>query len=201
MELMVVLAIAGVILGLGAPNFTRFRLNNRLTNTANDTLAGIVKARNEAVKLQLDVSMCASGDPGDDEPDCEDGATEGFILFQDTNRDCLRGDDEPMLGGYTYEVSFEDTNPLRVRANGDCISFAPTGFRQDIAGRVTLSRLVFCDNRGTALQEGTAVSAGRGISISLTGRSRISRITTGSGVANGEGLADDISTWADTACP
>src|SRR5689334_11426588 len=35
MELMVVLAIAAIIVGLGAPNFNRFRLNSRLTNHAN----------------------------------------------------------------------------------------------------------------------------------------------------------------------
>ena len=202
MELMVVLAIAAIILGLGAPNFNRFRLNNRLTNTANDALAGIVKARNEAIKLQTNVSICASNNPGDAQPSCTNGGTAGFILFQDTNRDCLRtAPGEAMLGGYTYEVSFEATNPLNVRANGNCISFAPTGFRQDIPGRVSLTRLVYCDNRGTALQAGTTMSAARGISISRTGRTRITRITAGSGVANGGGLSDDISTWADAACP
>jgi type IV fimbrial biogenesis protein FimT len=201
-ELLVVLAIAATILGLAVPNFNRFRLNNRLTNTANDVLAGIVKARNEAIKLQVDVSLCASDNPGAEEPECTDGGTAGYILFQDENRDCLRDlPGEALLGGYTYEVSFETTNPLLVRSNGNCISFASTGFRQDIADRVTLTRLVYCDNRGTALQPGTTMSAARGIFVSRTGRTRITRVTTGSGAANGEGRAEDISTWADATCP
>src|SRR5262245_52432902 len=52
MELMVVLSIAAVVVGIGAPSLTQFLKNNRLTNTANDVLSGIVKARSEAIKLQ-----------------------------------------------------------------------------------------------------------------------------------------------------
>jgi len=200
MELMVVLTLAAVIVGLGAPSFNQFRLNGRLTNTANDVLAGIVKARNEAIKLQIDVSMCASANPTAAEPTCTDGATAGYILFRDLNRNCLReAPGEVSAGSYAYEVSFTGSNPLRIRTGGNCISFAPTGFRQDIAGRTTISHLVYCDNRGTALMPGMNVSAARGISLSQTGRARITRTTAGSGA--GAGLSDDISTWADAACP
>ena len=201
MELMVVLAIAASVLVIGAPSFNTFRLNNRLTNAANDALAAITKARTEAIKRQGPVSMCASAAPNAATPACTDGATAGFIVFNDPNNNCLRESTEDMLSSAVYEVSFSNTNPLRIKSNGNCISFAATGFRQDIASRTTLSHLVFCDNRGVALQVGTTQSAGRGISLARTGRARISRITSGSGVANGQGLAEDLSTWSDATCP
>src|SRR5688572_31959540 len=96
MELAVVLAIAGVIVGIGAPTFNQFRLNNRLTNAANDALAAITKGRTEAIKRQASVSMCASASPNVDDPECTDGATAGFIVFLDGNSDCLRDDDEDL---------------------------------------------------------------------------------------------------------
>src|SRR5262245_14756743 len=97
MELMVVLAIAAGIIALGAPSFNSFRLNSRMTNTANDVLAGITKARNEAIKAQRDVSLCASSNPLAANPTCTDGATAGFIAFRDTNRDCIRQNAEDTL--------------------------------------------------------------------------------------------------------
>jgi prepilin-type N-terminal cleavage/methylation domain-containing protein len=202
MELMVVLALAGVIIGLGAPSFNQFRLNGRLTNAVNDMLAGIVRARSEAIKMQVDVSICASANPTAAQPVCTDGATAGFVVFRDPNRNCLReAPGELPVTSHAFEVSFGASNPLRVTSNGNCISFAPTGFRQDLPPRVSVSHLVFCDNRGTAAQVGMTVSAARGIIISRTGRAKVTRVTAGSGVAAGQGLSDDISTWADAACP
>jgi type IV fimbrial biogenesis protein FimT len=200
MELAVVLAIAGVIVGIGAPSFNQFRLNNRLTNAANDALAAITRGRSEAIKRQAVVSMCASTDPTADDPECTDGATEGFIAFVDLNSDCVRDADEDLLASTTYEVAFTGTNPLRVRANGNCISFAGSGFRQNIVGRTSVSRVTYCDNRGLALIPGTTFSAGRGISVSPTGRAHITRTTAGSGAANGEGRSDDMSLWNDVGC-
>jgi type IV fimbrial biogenesis protein FimT len=203
MELMVVLSIAAAILVIGAPSFNQFRLNNRLTNTANDALATIVRARAEAIKLQSDVSMCRSNNPRAASPTCADAGTAGYIVFRDPNRNCVREGTEVHLGSETYDDSFAATDPLRARLNGNCLSFAATGFRQNITagGRTTISRLVYCDNRGIAVMAGSTVSAARGISISQTGRARITRVTAGSGAEAGEGLAEDISTWADATCP
>lgn len=203
MELMVVLSIAAVVIGLGAPSITQFLKNNRLTNTANDVLAGIVKARTEAIKSQVDVSMCRSDNPLASAPTCSDSGSAGYIVFRDITgtKNCARATTEPVIAAYTYDQSFTSTDPMRVRWNGNCLSFAATGFRQDIAGKTTISRVVVCDNRAKAKMAGSTLSAARGISVTRTGRARITRITTGSGSTLGEGMGDDISTWTDTACP
>lgn len=200
MELMIALAVAAIILTLAVPNFSRFRLNNRLSNAANDALSVITRARTDAIKRQISVSLCASTVPNAAAPTCSDGAIEGLISFIDLNNNCLRDSGEDLLGTTTYEVLDSSANPLRVRTNGNCMSFASTGFRQNIASRISISRMTFCDDRGLALLPGTTMSAGRGVSVSSTGRARITRTTSGSGVANGEGRADDMSLWDDATC-
>ena len=202
MELMVVLSIAAVVIGIGAPSLTQFLKNNRLTNTANDVLSGMVRARNEAIKLQTDVSMCRSNNPTAATPTCTATGTAGYIVFRDNvSKNCLRGTTEVLVAAYRYDQSFTTTDPMRVSWNGTCLSFASTGFRQDIASTTTISRVVVCDNRGKNLLAGSTLSAARGISVTRTGRARITRVTSGTGSTAGEGLGDDISTWTDAACP
>jgi len=202
MELMVVLSIAAVVIGIRAPSLTQILTNNRLTNTANDVLAGMVKARSEAIKMQTDVAMCRSDNPTAATPTCNDAGNAGYIVFRDiTTKDCTRVSTEPLVAAYTYDASFTSTDPMRVKWNGNCLSFAATGFRQDIASRTTISHVVVCDNRAKAKMTGSSLSAARGISVTRTGRARVTRITTGSGSTLGEGMGDDISTWTDTACP
>jgi type IV fimbrial biogenesis protein FimT len=196
MELMVVLSIAGVIIALGAPSFTRFQLNNRLTNSANDLLATLVQARTEAITRQVNVSWCTSATPGVDTASCA-ASNAGWIAFVDTNRNCLRDTGEIFLGGRQLDHSMSQ-HPLTFVSNGDCLSYAPTGFLQDISGRVTATHTLFCDERGTAQLAGTNMSAGRGLVVARTGRAKITRLITG-------GSSEDITTWTSApvslSCP
>ncbi|HEV7605936.1 MAG TPA: GspH/FimT family pseudopilin [Steroidobacteraceae bacterium] len=194
MELMVVLSIAGVVLAIGVPNFSRFRLNARMTNTVNDALTSIVKARTEAIRRQQSVSICASSDPLIAAATCTDGATVGFLMFADTNNNCVLDGTDVRLDARAYANDIS-ANPLLVRSNGNCISYAPTGFLQNIAARTRVTRLLYCDNRGLAAAAGTTLSAARGITIALTGRAQVTRDRT-------SGLSSDVTTWGGgMTCP
>ena len=194
MELMVVLAIAAAVLVLGAPNFNQFRLNNRLTNAANDMLSATTLARTEAIKRQVAVAACPSSDPLGDEPTCVTNATSGWIVFEDTDGNCKRGLTEAVIDARKLEND-NTANLLRVKYDGDCLSFAPTGFRQAIAGTTPVNHILMCDNRGITKAAGTTLSAARGIIISPTGRARVTRDISG-------GLADDITKWGPAGvCP
>jgi type IV fimbrial biogenesis protein FimT len=169
-ELMIVLAVAGTILALGAPSFNDFRRNNRLTAAANDFITSVQLARTEAIKRQRNVVVCASGNADDPGASCNGGNYVGWIVFEDRNGNCLRSGDEPLLGaGGPLDTA------LANNADGNCLSFSPTGFAQVVAGRPALSRLVVCDERGLTLQAGTTVSAARGITIARTGRALVHR--------------------------
>jgi len=192
MELMVVLTIAAIILGLGAPNFNRFRLNSRLTNSANDMLATLATARTDAIKTQVNVSMCASANPTDPAATCTYGSNIGWISFRDTDGNCLRSAGEPIVGSGAFDHSF-NSQPLYVKVNGNCVSFSPTGFTRTVAGVSQLDHVLMCDNRGiAALPDAGMLSAGRGLVVERTGRSRITRAVTG-------GLADDLTQWSGMA--
>jgi type IV fimbrial biogenesis protein FimT len=192
MELMVVLAIASIIIGLGAPNFNRFRLNSRLTNSANDLLASLSNSRTEAIKRQGIISLCPSDNAADEGASCTDGSDKGWVAFQDKNGDCVRDDGEAVVTNGEFDHSFT-SQPLYVKSNGDCVSFSPTGFTRSVADVVMMSHMLICDKRGIAPLEGAgSLSAGRGIVVERTGRSRISRTTAG-------GLSNDLNEWADMA--
>ena len=184
-ELLVALAVAGLLLGLAAPSFDLFRRNNRLTGAANDFLAATQVARTEAIKRQVPVSMCPSADPTSAGAGCGGGAFNGWIVFVDTNNDCSRAGGEAIV-----KTGGPIATSVTPKSNGTCISFAPTGFLQPAADA---TRTVFCDDRGLAVVAGQNQSAGRGIFVTNTGRSRVTRDVT-------SGSSTDVSTWG-LACP
>lgn len=171
MELAVTLALAGLILGIGAPNFWEFRRNNLLTGVANDFLGGILSARTEALKRQTPVSLCPSDNPEDPEPDCTEGAATGWITFVDANSDCERDDDEEVLRSQNQvDASLDGAS------DGVCLSFAANGFRQVVPAKASIAHAMFCDDRGnTATSADGAVSYARGIEVTPTGRAAITR--------------------------
>lgn len=172
-ELMIVLLLAGAILAIGAPSFGDFRRNNRLTAAANDFVAALQLARTEAIKRQRPVALCPSSSANTPNANCNAGDFIGWIAFEDRNGDCLRSVDEPILRG---------AGPLEVtvanNADGSCVIFTPTGFTQRTTPRPALNRVIFCDDRGLALQSGTNQSAARGIQIAPGGRPQVLRDPT-----------------------
>ncbi|MGD9596972.1 MAG: GspH/FimT family pseudopilin [Steroidobacteraceae bacterium] len=175
MELMIVLALAAVILSIGAPSFAEFRRNNRLTGAGNELLGAMQTARSEAIKRQVPVAVCPSNDPGDAGATCSAGAFTGWIVFVDPDNNCVRDTANPRE--VVLRVGDTIDPALTVRSTGICASFAGNGFLQDdvpsaadVAGNT-----IFCDDRGKALQAGTNLSSARGVDVSATGRSRVTR--------------------------
>src|SRR5262245_7042692 len=90
-ELLVTLAVAGVLLGIGIPNFREFQRNGTMTAAANDLLTGTLLARSEALKLQgaPPVVVCLVKMPLEATPTCDLDATDttdrGFIVWVDTD--------------------------------------------------------------------------------------------------------------------
>lgn len=196
-ELMVVLALAAVILALGAPSFNEFRRNNRLTAVANDFLGAIQVARTEAIKRQVPAAVCPSDNPDASLATCTAGNFRGWIAFVDVDNNCVRdiasgtpaGSKEPVLRAGN-RIDSDALKPLFEVSKGVCISFGADGFRQNksVTGKDEATRTVFCDSRGNTNQAGTTQSAARGIEVTQTGRARVTRVTS------------EINDWSMT-CP
>ncbi len=61
-ELMVTIAIAAILLGVGVPSFTNMIVGNRLATQTNELISGINLARSEAVKRNRTVNFCRAAD-------------------------------------------------------------------------------------------------------------------------------------------
>lgn len=198
MELMLVIALAALILGIGAPSFREFLRNSRMVTIANDFLGGVQTARTEAIKRQLPVggvAVCPSDNPGDANATCLSAATRqfnGWIAFVDTNNNCVR--DPAIMAeilvrtGPRIDLDNTAKEYRKSVSNGSCISFGASGFMRTDTGRQAATRTLFCDDRGNTKQGGTQLSIARGIDLTATGRARITRDVT------------ELSTWP-VSCP
>lgn len=183
MELMVTVALAAVLMGLGVPAFREFSQNGRLTGAANEMLMTIIATRNEAVRRQTTVSFCPSADPASDTASCDDDATAGYISFVDTDADCTVDSGEEVVANFSIH------SEVKSSANATCISFMPNGFRRVVGGQPTTALALFCDSRGLNKIGGADVTYARGVEILPTGRAAVSRVYS------------EMVTWGSAADP
>jgi prepilin-type N-terminal cleavage/methylation domain-containing protein len=80
-ELMVAIAVLGVLMGVGVPAMQELIQNNRLTTQINLLSTSLALARSEAIKLNERVVVCASSNG----TDCANGITwdRGWVIFVD----------------------------------------------------------------------------------------------------------------------
>ena len=97
-ELMVVLAIAGILMLVAFPSFKDMIHGQRLKTQANDTLAAIVYAKSVALKTRSEVTICALKTNVDNQ--CGTSGTEwanGWLVFIDDNGDGVVSENEGVL--------------------------------------------------------------------------------------------------------
>jgi type IV fimbrial biogenesis protein FimT len=177
MELLVVLSIAGLILALTIPNLQSFMKNNKMTGVANDLLTSLTLARNEAIKLQAPVAVCASANPKTANPACVTGTfSSGWIVWIDANNNGLHDNGETVISAH------DALDPVISSGadNAYLVSYAATGFAQPSAGgRVATTQVAMCDDRHNVNTMGSnQLSAARAVTINTTGRARVTRIVS-----------------------
>ena len=186
LEMLITLAVVGILLGLAVPNFSEMIRNTRLTSSANDLLRATQVARSEAVKRQLPVVVCATADSAAAVPACSYGEFRDWIVFVDTDGDMAVDAGEMVLErhGAVHEL-------VTVRNDNDgLISYAATGFvSAPPTPKARSGNIVFCDQRGNQ-QIGTNSTA-RAITVSPTGRTRVTK--------NSDDVAAAIAATGD--CP
>jgi type IV fimbrial biogenesis protein FimT len=100
-ELMVTLAIAGILIAIATPSFVQMATRNRITTYANTFIGSLNYARSEAIRLGVPVSVCSTTD----NTSCA-GAnswSSGWMVFVNTNNDSpavVSGASEPVLKVY-----------------------------------------------------------------------------------------------------
>src|SRR5205823_1842601 len=174
-ELMVTLAVAGVLAMIAVPNMRTFLQNNRLSSASNDLLRSFNLARTEAIKHQANVVVCASAAPMAAVPTCSYGPFNGWIVFQDSGPPPWPGanpwqfdNGEPI---FERHVLLDSSITVKTDNNGIEMYLA-TGFASPAGAKTPTRNILLCDIRGNQMVGTNSVE--RAVLIAASGRARVS---------------------------
>lgn len=163
-EIMITIAIAGILLAVAVPSFVNASLGWRLSTYANSMVSTAHIARSEAIKRNFALTLC----PSSDGATCLDGNWEsGYIVMcmSDDATTCKTGGATPLVlqkqAGMPGGWKMTETNAVTR------IVFQPTGTGATSA--------VFTVCRATP----TVGSNERVVRISTTGRPSVTKTTAG----------------------
>ncbi len=185
LELMVVVALTGILLTIGVPNFQTLMANNRITSQLNLFSSSLALARSEAVRSNQRVVVC----PSDDGATCTDTPLWeiGWITFIDRNADfdvdddgsgnplddpcaATAGDDvaDDCILNYVDQLANANMT-LRSDTSGNYFSYNGLGQGLEVA------HFRICDSRGA--------DYAKAVLVSVTGRSSVStKLVDGSAI-------------------
>jgi type IV fimbrial biogenesis protein FimT len=155
-ELLVVMAIAAVLFGIGVPNMQQYVVSSKLSSASNEFFTALNVARSEAVRRGVQVTLVTNG-----APNSRDWTT-GWTMFVDTDRDgALSAGEETIRVGGPLEgmTMFGSTN------FGTSVSF-------DSTGRLTSGGGSFVICHGAALVVDGQARA-RALILNSAGRPRV----------------------------
>jgi type IV fimbrial biogenesis protein FimT len=175
-ELVITLAVVGILLAVGVPSLKTFMQSNQLVASTNELISALHVARSEAIKLNTRVSICDSSDG----MNC--GGTgdwsNGWIVFIDadgaldnTGAPCAAVNTDCLL---RIHDAFTD-NQLTVSgvdANGAAITsftFSSRGLPKAVNGASQSGVYSIC-----SLDSGGNTIGSRAVILSLSGRVRVS---------------------------
>ena len=153
LELMITLAIIGLVMAFAVPSLSTFIKNDRLSSQINTLVGHLAYARSEAVLRSQQVGLCAS----DDTTSCTAGDwAKGWILYVDLDGSSTFNTDDIIL---RVQQTLSGKNTL-TSSMGNNFIYDNRGFSANGA----VGTFSLCDDRG--------VDHVKSISISNTGRVR-----------------------------
>ncbi len=192
-ELMVTLAVFGIVTALAFPGFKLYQQNSNRVTQINDLVATFNLARSEAVKRNLPVSVCASTD----QATCSNvnNWTTGWIVFVDDN---LNGVTDATDGNGVFDTGAANEKTL-LQAHGrlsganlvytDIANGAvavmfngrgmPTVFNA-AGGKTNSATFMRCDDRRNT--DANPDANARAVILTASGRTRLSRDSDKNGV-------------------
>ena len=170
-ELMVTIAIIGIVALFGIPAFGDFVLNNRIRGQTSDFIGQLTQARSEAMRTATRVTVCPGTAGG-----CAGSNWEnGWVVFIDVNANAALDSGEAVIG---IGAALDGDNTLRSAAFTTYISFRHDGGSTSIAGSGLAGSFALCDSRGYG-------DKARAIAVSASGRVKaLPANAAGSGVSN-----------------
>lgn len=159
LELMVTLAVAGVLVTVGVPGFFDIVRNNRAAANANEMVSAFSIARSEAIRRGARVSICSSAN----QTGCGGTWTDGWIVFVDG---AATDTTSPPVVLEVLRVWQGPSGDATVDGGPSFVRFLPRGNAFAPGGLPTTYDIEFDDCNG--LQ-------GRSIGINAVGRTTVAR--------------------------
>jgi type IV fimbrial biogenesis protein FimT len=164
-ELMITVAIVGIVASIGVPSFQEMLNQNRASSLANELATSLNLARSEAIKRGAQVSVCKSGNVTASSPTCSTAASwkDGWLIFVD------KGTAGTFDNGSDTRLKVGQPSNSNANINGytnfaNYVAYLPSGM-----------------SKGNSLPNGSldicVDGVQRSIKINSTGRSRLSKGT------------------------
>jgi type IV fimbrial biogenesis protein FimT len=175
-ELMITLAIVGILLTVGVPSLKTFMQGNQLIAASNELISALHVARSEAIKLNSRVSICESSDG----IKCSNTGSwkNGWIVFVDfagtltNNGSSCTGINTNCLLRVHDAINDPLLSMSGVDTNGNAVSsftFTARGMPKDISGVSESGVFSIC-----SFDSSNTVIDSRAVVLSLSGRVRVS---------------------------
>lgn len=180
LEVMVTLAIAGILVAIGVPGLTTFIANNRMVSQVN-TMVGIMNAaRVEAIAQRRTVTVCGSADG----VACNGSWSNNWIAFIDRNGDGTinttvpaAATDDVVIRAVAVQSKLSVALLPSTKTN---VQFNTQGFTADGVG----GTFRFCDGRGDTYARGAILLASGRIAVATDTNSTKDNIVNGHDNAN-----------------
>lgn len=172
-ELLVTMAILGILLGLAIPNFQSVIAANALRTATNDLMAGIAQTRALAIRTGKRATMC----PSLSGTYCDQSATwqDGWIIFSDPSKrgGALAATDAAVITAYHPSLA---SSIIVVSNDGipGYISYGGDGQGKKINGEVMAGTLRVCTTASAVLDAERA----RNLVMNFVGRISNRKIST-----------------------
>ena len=149
LELMITMAIVGLVFAIGIPSMNTFIQNDRLVTQINTLIGHLSYARSEAVKRSQQVGVCVSNNT----TSCTGGNNweNGWIIFVDIDGDgSFTAGDEILRA----QQQLKGENTLSPGTVGSQVTYDYRGFLASDVGTFSL-----CDDRGDGYAKAITVTA------------------------------------------
>lgn len=164
-ELLVVLAVLAILSGLTGSSLNSLVDGMRLRVAANDFLSTLYVARSEAIKRNMRVAVCKSGDG--QHCAAQGDWSQGWIMFEDLDNSGSAGPGEQVI-----HVGPALSHGLRLVGNqpvANYVSFSPLGRTRTVSGAFQAGTIMLCGPPSRP-------STGRQIVVNNVGRMRVDKL-------------------------
>ncbi len=180
LELLVTLAIAGILLGIGVPSFGSLIKESRISSQYNSLVGSMYQARSEAIKGASDVTVCPKNALGSTQCGGANSWENGWIVFLDNTN---------TPGELTANIDADDEIiSVKPATKGDN-TISAFGSTTNVVGNVAdVSYVRYLQNGSSTLSTGSIVicdttrgaDSSRALNIVQTGDIRRGAVRSGS---------------------